>query len=316
MRASHPRNGRGGGRRECRGKDNATLHGPLLPKLKVRTFYIDTILFHVTLVNRNLDRSIGGMPSSVTEPRYASLAREIAQEIAGGRHPIGSQMPPETELAAERGVSRATMRAALDRLELLGLISRRRRAGTRVAALQPTNRSAYSQSLAGIGDLLQYAAETRREITGFEDVVADEALDRTLGLRAGRHWLRITFLRIPAAGGPALCWTEVHGDAEAAPPGLEASLRGPDAGELVATVLANWAGRPIAEVVQEISAAGIPANGVAEALGVQAGDHALRITRRYLDPTGAPLAVSVSLHPADRFTYVTRLRRSVRSTTE
>ncbi|MFC7555573.1 UTRA domain-containing protein [Pseudoroseomonas wenyumeiae] len=100
------------------------------------------------------------------------------------------------------------------------------------------------------------------------------------------------------------------------PARIEARLRGPDTGELVATVLANWSGRPIAEVVQEISAAGIPASGVAEALGVQAGDHALRITRRYLDPVGAPLAVSVSLHPADRFTYVTRLRRSASSTVE
>jgi GntR family transcriptional regulator len=249
------------------------------------------------------------MPSP-SEPRYASLAREIAMEIAGGRHPLGSQMPPEVEMAAGRGVSRATMRAALDRLETLGLVSRRRRAGTRIVALQPVGRGAYVQSLAGIADLLQYAAVTRREIIGCEAIVADETLERTLGLRAGRHWLRVTSLRVPADGGPALCWTQIHADLEAAPPDIEARLRGPDSGELVASVLATWSGRPITEVVQEMGASGIPAGPVAEALEAAAGGHALEITRRYLDPAGAPLAVSVSLHPAGRFSYVSRLRRS------
>lgn len=250
------------------------------------------------------------MPSPASEPRYASLAREIANEIAGGHHPLGSQLPPEVEMAAARGVSRATMRAALDRLQELGLVSRRRRAGTRVLALRPTGRGTYLQSLAGIGDLLQYAAETRREVLAAEPVVADDALAANLGTRPGGRWLRITSLRVPATGGPALCWTETHADAAAAPPGLEARLRGPDAAELVATLLAAWSGRPIAEVVQEIGAAGIPAGPVAAALDVAPGGHALRIARRYLDPAGAPLAVSDSLHPADRFSYVIRLRRA------
>ena len=250
------------------------------------------------------------MPAPAAEPRYASLAREIAMEIAGGHHPLGSQMPPEVAMAAARRVSRATMRAALDRLEALGLISRRRRAGTRVAALRPTNRGTYLQSLAGIGDLLQYAAETRREIIGFEAVAADGAMERDLGLRTGGRWLRITTLRIPAAGGPPLCWTEIHADADAAPPDLEGRLRGTDAAELTATVLAAWSGRPITEVVQQIGASGIPAGPVATALEAAAGGHALEITRRYLDPAGMPLAVSVSLHPAGRFSYVSHLRRA------
>ncbi|MBP0446874.1 GntR family transcriptional regulator [Roseomonas sp. SSH11] len=250
------------------------------------------------------------MPPAPSEPRYVSLARELAKEIADGRHPLGSQMPPELEMAAERGVSRATMRAALDRLEELGLVSRRRRAGTRVTALGPNNRGVYLQSLAEIGDLLQYAAETRREILEVGSVVADHAMEQEQGLRAGRHWLRIASRRVPADGGPALCWTETHADAEAAPPDLEQRLRGGEAGELIAAVLAAWSGRPIAEVVQEIRASGIPSGEAAEALDIPAGAHALAITHRYLDPSGAPLAVSLSLHPAGRFSYVSRLRRA------
>ncbi|MFC0386606.1 GntR family transcriptional regulator [Muricoccus vinaceus] len=255
------------------------------------------------------------MPSIASTPRYVTLARQIAAEIAEGRHPLGSQMLPEVEMAAERGVSRATMRAALDRLESLGLISRRRRAGTRVAALRPADQGAYQQSLAGIGDLLQYAAQTRREINSIRPVVSDETMERDLGLRAKQRWLRITSLRVPADGGAALCWTETYADAAAAPPDLEQRLRGAEAAELIATVLAAWSGRPIAEVVQEIDAAGIPAGPVARALGARAGEHALEITRRYLDPSGLPLSVSVSLHPAGRFTSVSRLRRAAEPAT-
>ncbi|MBI0538141.1 GntR family transcriptional regulator [Roseomonas sp. KE2513] len=249
------------------------------------------------------------MPSLSAEPRYAALARELAKEIAGGLHPLGSQMPPEVEMAAERGVSRATMRAALDRLEELGLVSRRRRAGTRVTALGPSGRGTYLQSLAGMGDLLQYAAETRREILGVHPVVADHAMEREQGLQAGRRWLRVLSRRVPSDGGPALCWTETHADAEAAPPDFEDRLRGRDAAELIAAVLAAWSGRPISEVVQEITASGIPPGEAARALETPPGGHGLRITRRYLDPAGKPLAVSVSLHPGERFSYVTRLRR-------
>ena len=133
-----------------------------------------------------------------------------------------------------------------------------------------------------------------------------------LGLQAGRRWLHVVSRRVPSGGGAALCWTETHADAdaEAAPPDLEERLRGRDAAELVASVLAAWSGRPIAEVAQEIGAAGIPPGEVAEGLDAAPGAHALRITRRYLDPSGAPLAVSVSLHPEGRFSYVSRLRRA------
>src|SRR5688572_10924825 len=98
-------------------------------------------------------------------PRYAALAPGRADEIARRRHPAGSRLPTEVELSAERGVSRATVRAALERLEELGLVSRRRRSGTRVTAASPAERlGGYVQSLSGVEDLLQYAAETERRV--------------------------------------------------------------------------------------------------------------------------------------------------------
>ncbi|HEY4252716.1 MAG TPA: GntR family transcriptional regulator [Roseomonas sp.] len=251
--------------------------------------------------------------STPTRPRYAALAQDMAEQIARGHYPVGSQLPTELELSAERGVSRATVRAALERLEELGLVSRRRRAGTRVTATQAAPAAGgYVQSLSAVDDLLQYAAETERRILRVAPVVADDALAARLGLRPGSRWHRVSSLRVPVtAGGEPLCWTDTYADAAAAPADLPRRLRLGEAGQrLIATVLAEWSGRPIAEVSQRIHAAGIPAGAVAEALRAEADMHALRITRRYLDAAGAPLAVSESWHPADRFTYAMRLKRS------
>jgi GntR family transcriptional regulator len=245
-------------------------------------------------------------------PRYAALARELAEEIARGRHPVGSRLPTEVELSAERGVSRATVRAALERLEELGLVSRRRRSGTRVTAARAAEgMGGYVQSLSGVEDLLQYAAETERRVLRVSPSVADDALAARLGVRPGSRWLRVSSLRVPPeGGGEPLCWTDTYADATAAPPDLAKRLRAAGPQPLVATLLAERSGRPIAEIVQRITAAGVPGGEVARALDAEPGGHALEITRRYLDPAGSPLAVSISLHPAGRFAYTVRLRRS------
>lgn len=59
--------------------------------------------------------------------------------LASGGHRPGDRLPPELELAAMLGVSRGTLRTALDRLEDNGEITRRQGSGTYVGkALRPT----------------------------------------------------------------------------------------------------------------------------------------------------------------------------------
>lgn len=248
--------------------------------------------------------------STAAPPRYAALARELAGEIARGLHPVGTRLPTEIELSEERGVSRATVRAALLRLEELGLVSRRRRSGTHVTATDQASRSgAYAQSLGGVEDLLQYAAETERRVLRITPAVADDVLATKLGVRPGSRWLQVSSLRVPLNGDEPLCWTDSYADAGAAPPEMPQRLLDGTYRGLIAALLAENSGRPIDEVVQDIRAAGIPPGEIAQALKVEPDHHALEITRRYLDPNGRPLAVTVSLHPAGRFAYTSRLHR-------
>lgn len=63
-----------------------------------------------------------------------AVADRIRGEILSGRLAAGSKLPSERELALALGINRLTLRAALARLEALGLIITRHGAGTIVAS--------------------------------------------------------------------------------------------------------------------------------------------------------------------------------------
>src|ERR687895_533360 len=65
--------------------------------------------------------------------------RALRNWLEHGAHRTGDRLPPELELAAMLGVSRGTLRTALERLEGTGEITRRQGSGTYVGqAVRPT----------------------------------------------------------------------------------------------------------------------------------------------------------------------------------
>jgi GntR family transcriptional regulator len=62
--------------------------------------------------------------------RYLQLASLFRRRIASGRWAVGRQIPTVDDLATECGVARATIRQALDLIEVEGLIERHRAKGT------------------------------------------------------------------------------------------------------------------------------------------------------------------------------------------
>lgn len=67
-------------------------------------------------------------------PLYQQLADALRRQIGEGVYRPGDRLPSESELCARYGVSRITVRAALDQLAVAGLLQRQRGRGTFVAA--------------------------------------------------------------------------------------------------------------------------------------------------------------------------------------
>ncbi|MEE1738216.1 GntR family transcriptional regulator [Streptomyces sp. BE147] len=69
---------------------------------------------------------------SVQEPKYWHL-KTVLSEALDSDFAVGAVLPNERDLAARFGVARATLRQALEQLELEGRLQRRRGVGTTVA---------------------------------------------------------------------------------------------------------------------------------------------------------------------------------------
>lgn len=238
------------------------------------------------------------------ETRYAQVARDISEGIASGRFPVGSQLPTEAELCERYAASRHTVRSAMRELQELGLVSRNKKAGTRVEATPAS--LGYRISLASIDELSQFGAEHVRVVREVERLVADRELAKILGRPAGTRWLRISSVRLSSpANDQPIGWTDVY--VEAIYDDLADIVRR-NPGQLVSSLIETRYGRRVAEVRQTIQAAVVPPH-LAEVLRVKAGSPALRIIRHYYDVAGDAFEVSVTLHPADRFTFSMRLTR-------
>jgi GntR family transcriptional regulator len=77
--------------------------------------------------------------TEATPIRQVPLAQQvqniILDRIIAGTYPPGSQLPPEDELGIQLGVSRTTVRGALDVLVARGTVNRRHGAGTFVSRI-------------------------------------------------------------------------------------------------------------------------------------------------------------------------------------
>lgn len=242
------------------------------------------------------------------QTRYAYVARDLAEAIATGRYPVGSLLPPEVTLAQQLGVSRSTVRAALQELQATGLISRRKSVGTRVeAAGPPQEQPGFFQAIGSIEEVQQFGEATIRQTLEVEEEVADDAAARRIGVRPGSRWLRISSLRLwrDRPNDPPVCWTDVYIVAELAK-GVRSRLD--QTSGLFSELIEEISGRHIQEIRQQIRAVPVP-EALASPLRAEAGTAALELRRQYLLSPGSLAEVSVSVHPGDRFAYSTRLTR-------
>lgn len=241
----------------------------------------------------------------MTATKNADLARDLSEGIAAGSFAVGTLLPTEFELCEQYGLSRYAVRKALDQLQELGLISRRKNVGTRVEAMRP--QAGFTQSIATVEELARFGAEHVRTVQSINEVVTDLALANDLGCPGGTRWLHIACLRME--GGKKarpICWLDLYIDPAYADIG-ELLRNAPET--LASTLIEERYGRRIARIRQSIEAVQITRER-SEDLGAEAGSPALRITRHYLDAADHVFQISVSLHPADRFKFSMDLNRA------
>jgi DNA-binding GntR family transcriptional regulator len=244
------------------------------------------------------------MKKPSTKPHFADIARDLTEAIAAGRYPVGTVLPGELELCGLYNTSRHTIRAALNELQQLGLVSRKKNAGTRVESAAPRND--FRPSLGSLEDLVQFGTTNVRVVQSIEKTSVKSSLAKALGCFTGTDWLRISSLRVDSETEKPVGWTDVYID-----PQYDeiADMVRTEPDSLISALIEKRYGRRVAEIRQVVRAILMP-KPMADALQVDAFSAGLEILRQYFDAAGQMFEASITVHPADRFAVAMKLQRS------
>jgi GntR family transcriptional regulator len=234
---------------------------------------------------------------------YRELENTLLDDIAKGRYRVGARLPTEQQLAESAGVSRATVRSALDQLEKRGMIVRRPRVGTVVKARLPDQR--YAVAVGSLSELLVFLDSTHVRPIDSGEVAASAELAADLGCTPGDPWIRVRALRTPAGEKLPISWTEYY-----LQPRFKAAVAqiGKRAGPVYPLIERRYK-VTIARIEQDIGACAMPA-AIARRLSAEPGSPTLRVIHRMVSARDGMLYCTVSLYPADRFRYVQALKRA------
>lgn len=242
-------------------------------------------------------------PATASAARYVDLARKLTEEITGRRYAVGSLLPTEVALAQQYGVSRQTVRAALDILQERGYISRKKSVGTRVESVDAATH--YVQTVDSIEDLVRVAANEVRQIATVKEIALDRKSARRLQAPMGSRWLVFSGFRVDAREAKPLAVAHFYVDARYAAIRDEVIQRQQT---LISSILENRCGESITDVVQIADAVLLDAAD-AHALGVAANSAGLRIVRHYKNIKNELLEISETVYPAGQRSLLTQLRR-------
>jgi GntR family transcriptional regulator len=219
----------------------------------------------------------------------------LRERLAPGRARPGDRLPPEQELAKALGVSRGTLRLALERLEANGEIVRRQGSGTFVGrvAVPP----AFS---AGLEVLESYAALARRQ--GKKLTVRNLQIEQTrapgyvteaLGLRRGTRAPQIE--RTLLADGTVAAYMRDIVHPEIALPSEQELRAALSAGEMVLDVLVEHGDRISFARTQVRPRLIEPGDRAGEAMGVTRVTAALELSELLHTAGGRAVQYSVNV---------------------
>ncbi len=230
-------------------------------------------------------------------PLYLQLHRRIVDGIASGRLMPGNSLPAERDLALMTGLSRVTVRKAIQSLVASGALVQRRGSGTFVAQRVVRLEQALSQLTSFTDDMARRGKQAqsiwiRRALTSPspEEVMA-------LGLGSADRVARLE--RVRCSDGQPLAIERAA---------LSSAVL-PDPGSVTASLYATLQERGLRPVraVQRISAANLGAQDAA-LLGVSPGAASLKIERISYLASGRVVEFTRSIYRGDAYDFAVELK--------
>src|SRR5499433_963212 len=231
---------------------------------------------------------------------YARVETVLASEFADGDLKVGDQLPTEDSLIGRFGVSRITVRRAIQNLVGRGLVEIRRGKGTFVAAPKITQEL---RELSGfVEDMHALGRKPTARVIGKEFVAADATVATQLALTKGERVVRIRRVRL--ADGIPLSFDETFLPLEIGKKVIANNLKV----EPIFSLLERKYDVPLIEAEYKLDA--VPAGiEVAAALKVKRQAPILRIERTSYSTGGRPVDYETLHYRGDLVQFVTRLVR-------
>jgi len=241
----------------------------------------------------SLAEQIGFEPAEGRGPLYRRLEERLRHAIESGAVKPEQALPSERDLAEDFGISRITVRKALDGLVGSGLLVRRQGAGTFVAGRVEKSFSkltSFSEDMAARGRSSRSEWITRAEGT----VTPDESL--MLGLSPGTPVYRFHRIRFADDFAMALEYSTI--------PAFALAGAGVVRGSLYEAL--NAAGNRPVRALQRLRAVLFDAQQ-AKLLGVEPGAPGLLIERRGFLDDGRAVEMTQSWYRGDAYDFVAEL---------
>lgn len=228
-------------------------------------------------------------------PLYFQAATGIEAAIVSGELPVGERLENEIDLAEQLGLSRPTMRRAIQELVDKGLLVRKRGVGTQVVQ-QPVHRTVELTSL--YDDLRRLGRSPQTRVLAVATVPAPDKVATQLGLAVGTEIVRIERLRL-SDGDPLALMTNylpievgINEDSPLAEDGLYELMR--------------RKGVRIRVAQQQIGARAATAEE-AELLGESVGAPLLTMQRTAFDDTGRAVEFGSHVYRPELYSFDIRL---------
>jgi GntR family transcriptional regulator len=229
------------------------------------------------------------------------LARDALLELVGSLE-IGVAIPPERRLATQLGVSRPTLRMAIDELVREGLLLRRHGSGTYVAEPKialPLTITSFSE------DMRQRGMRPASRVLSFEEQSAGAKLGARLRVSpADRVWV---IRRLRLADSEPMALEVLH-----VPQGIAPDLARRDLEQSFYELLAQRYGTVVVAGTQTIEPT-VTNEEEAEVLGVPVHAPAFLFERTSTCEQGKVVEFVRSIYRGDRYRLVTELRPALGS---